>query len=613
MKKYLYNHVVLLFLITIIIFLSKWIFSFYYFNDSIDSKIIFDAEVDGYFYYYYTKYISDLHFLGTDIKSSVAGEAFSSLLLHALLLKFFGFYGFLLAEVICIFIFLLIFYKICRFFDFTNFFSISIPLLIFSIPLIIELSFLNNISILHNFKQIYNLRYPNPLVSNLFLFSFIYFLLRMEKNYILNFKNIFILSIILSITFSSYYYYFVAEVITFFIFILYKEKNRFFLYFNKKIKLFLISLLVFFVISSPFILMLINAEPDYMQRVGSLIIDDKQKKLLLIHFFSKIFSLNFFFIFFVNILITIILKIKKSNYTNFKIIFDLFFISTVISPILFIQFSPKISPLYNFNFTIFIGLFLSIFFGFCFLMRLFLKNKVMIRLNYYINFCLILSLFFINLAYRYTQYSSLNSNENYKLYRKNFSKVTGEIKNRNDFNNIVTFDDKLVIWATLHNFGEIPLKSGVLTSESNDAIESNLFESFKLLGLNENNLLEIFKNKKSSWRFHNRYTQIFFWFRYSANSLTTHNNSTDFNKNDLEFIKTISPLHAHSFAIPRSELIRLKEDFIDFKISSDFNPNYIVIFDKKMIAMIKKKFKDECYIEDSKNLFFLALQNNNCS
>ena len=86
----------------------------------------------------------------------------------------------------------------------------------------------------------------------------------------------------------------------------------------------------------------------------------------------------------------------------------------------------------------------------------------------------------------------------------------------------------------------------------------------------------------------------------------------DFDKNDLEFIKTISPLHSHSFAIPNYELIRLKRDFIDFKSSSDFNPNYIVIFDKKMISMIKKKFNNECYIVNSKDLFFLALHNNNC-
>jgi hypothetical protein len=349
-----------------------------------------------------------------------------------------------------------------------------------------------------------------------------------------------------------------------------------------------------------------------MERVGSLIVNDNQKKLLLNHFFAKIFSLNFLIIFATNILITIVLKFKKSVNINFKIIFDLFFISTVISPILFIQFSPKIVPLYHFNFTIFISLFLALFFGFCFLIQNFFHKKTTYKPILYLNYFLILSLFLVNFTYRYTEYSSLKLDKNYTQFRKNFSLVTNKIKSQNNFNNIVTFDDRLMIWASLYNFKKIPLMSGVLTSASNQTIENTLFETFKLLGMNENNFLEIFKNERSSWRFLNRYTQIFFWYRYSANSLTTHNNAIDFDKNDLEFIKTISPLHSHSFAIPNYELIRLKRDFIDFKSSSDFNPNYIVIFDKKMISMIKKKFNNECYIVNSKDLFFLALHNNNC-
>ena len=615
MEKYSYKNIILLFLISSVIFTSKWIFSFYFFNDTIDIKIIFDAEVDGYFYYYYTKYIAELNFVDlftNNVGNSVAGQAFSSLLLHSILLKFFGLYGLLIGDFICIFLFLFIFYKICCLLNFTNLFCISMPLLVFCIPLIIGISFLNEFSILQNFKQIYNLRYPNPMVSNLFLFLFIYFLLKMDKNYVLSFKNMIILSIILSITFCSYFYYFIAEVITFFLFILYKENSRFFLQFGKKIKLLLISLFVFFIISFPFILMLINTEPDYMERIGSLIVNDNQKQLLLNHFFAKIFSLNFLIIFTMNILITIILRFKKSVNINSKIIFDLFFISTVISPILFIQFSPKILPLYFFNFTIFISLFLALFFGFCFLIQNFLEKKITIKSYLYLNYFLILSLFFLNFTYRYIEYSSLNLDKNYTKFRKNFSLVTNKIKSQNNFNNIVTFDDRLMIWASLYNFKKIPLMSGVLTSAPHQTIENALFESFKLLGLNENNFLEIFKNKRSSWRFLNRYTQIFFWYRYSANSLTTYNNSIDFDKNDLEFIKTISPLHSHSFAIPNYELIRLKRDFIDFKSSSDFNPNYIVIFDKKMISMIKKKFNNECYIVNSEDLFFLALHNNNC-
>ena len=616
MKKNSYKNIISLFVISTTIFVSKWFFSFYYFEDSIDIKILFDTEGDGYFYYYYTKYISGLNLFDLFSKNnegnSVAGQAFFSLLPHAILLKFFGLYSFLIGEFICIFLFLFIFYKICRLLIFSNFYSILIPLIIFCVPLIIEISFLNNFILLQNFKQIYNLRYPNPMVSNLFLFVFIFFLLKMEKNYVLNFKNIIIFSIILSITFSAYFYYFIAEVITLTMFIIYKENNNIFFEFNKKIKLLLTFIIIFFIISSPFIFILYNAEPDYMERVGTLIIDDEQRKLLLIHFVDKILSIKFLLIFSFNILITLILKIKKSEDINFKIIFDFFFISALISPLIFIQFSPRISPLYYFNFTIFISLFLSIFFGFCFLVKTFFKKLASTKNIIYLNFFLILLLLITNFSYRYLEYKSLNLNKNYKEFRKNFSLVTTEIKKRNNFDNIVTLNDRLMIWATLYNFNEVSLLSGVLTSASNKSIENNLFDSFKFLGLNENNFLNSFRNKRSSWRFLNRFTQIFFWYRYSANSLTTYNRSIDFDKDDLSFIKRISPLHAQSIAIPRSELSRLKDDFVNFKDDLNIDKNYIVIFDKEIIGNIKKGFKKECYVINNKNLFFLALNNENC-
>tara|TARA_B100000767_G_scaffold148235_1_gene139609 strand:- start:158 stop:2053 length:1896 start_codon:yes stop_codon:yes gene_type:complete len=616
MEKYISKNIILLVLISTLIFASKWFFSFYYFKDSIDIKILFDTDGDGYFYYYYTKYISDLNLLDLFTKNnegkSIAGQAFFSLLPHAILLKFFGFNGFLIGEFICIFLFLLIVYKICRLLNLSNFFSISIPLFFFCVPLIIEISFLNNFTILQNFKQIYNLRYPNPMVSNLFLFLFIFFLLKMEKSYFLNYKNIAVFSIILGITFSAYFYYFIVQIITLTIFILYKENKNFFFQFNKKIKLLLFFLIIFFIISSPFIFILINAEPDYMERVGTLIIDDQQKKILLNHFLIRIFSMKFLLIFAFNIIITLILKIKKSENTNFKIIFDLFLISTLISPLMFIQFSPKISPLYYFNFTIFISLFLSVFFGICFLIKDFLNQINIIAFNKYLKFFLISSLLIVIISHRYIEYKSLNLDQNYKEFRNNFSLVTNEIKKHNNFDNIITLNDRLMIWATLHNFKDVPLLSGVLTSESNKSIENKLFESFKILGLNENDFSNSFRNKRSNWRFLNRFTQIFFWYRYSANALTTYNQSIDFDKSDLEFIKKISPLHVQSIAIPRSELFRLKNDFINYKKRSNIIANYIVIFDKEMIGIIKKEFNEGCYITKNKNLFFLALNNENC-
>ena len=169
-----------------------------------------------------------------------------------------------------------------------------------------------------------------------------------------------------------------------------------------------------------------------------------------------------------------------------------------------------------------------------------------------------------------------------------------------------------MIWSILNDFDNVILTSGVLTSDTNKKIENDLFKTFKYLGLDENDFLEIFRNKKKGWRFLNSYTQKFFWFKYTATSLKTYNNSENFLDSELKFIKKTSPLHAQSLAIPIFEFDRLKQDFIKANDIFTEKPEYIVITDKEMINMIDKNFTDYCYIEDSKTLIFLRLKKSQC-
>ena len=48
------------FLITV-----KWFFSFYFFQENIDVKIIFESVTDGKYYFPLIKYLSDLNFTAT--------------------------------------------------------------------------------------------------------------------------------------------------------------------------------------------------------------------------------------------------------------------------------------------------------------------------------------------------------------------------------------------------------------------------------------------------------------------------------------------------------------------------------------------------------------------
>ena len=82
----------------------KWFFSFYFFPENIDVKIIFESVTDGKYYFPLIKYLSDLNFAATfdpNIESlKIIPIPVSSLLLHSIFLKLFNFYSFIFLEFI---------------------------------------------------------------------------------------------------------------------------------------------------------------------------------------------------------------------------------------------------------------------------------------------------------------------------------------------------------------------------------------------------------------------------------------------------------------------------------------------------------------------------------
>ena len=74
--------------------LVKWFLSFYFFQEEIDVKILFESVTDGKYYYPLIKYLSDLNYTSSfdpiieDLK--IIPIPISSLLLHAIFLKIFN-------------------------------------------------------------------------------------------------------------------------------------------------------------------------------------------------------------------------------------------------------------------------------------------------------------------------------------------------------------------------------------------------------------------------------------------------------------------------------------------------------------------------------------------
>ena len=571
------NSFLILLLISVFLFIFKWIFSYIYFDDDLSIKIIFDTKSDGYFYYIYTKSLTTLNFNNSfdtnivDLKNLPL--PFYSIFFPSLLLKIFGHSSILIIEFICIFLFLLIFFLIFKKFNFSSIISILLALILFNIPTIIETLNLSSLPYFRSLNELYNLRFPRPIIVNLFYYVFILYLLSLDKVNIFTYKTFAFLAIILSFSLSSFYYYFIIQFISFILILFYYFKINELLNLNA-LKYYFFSIGIFILISIPFFYFLITSESDYQERLYIINLGIEKKIILLEYLFLKLFSIKSFFLI---LLLSIInfLYYKKKLYNCYKVnIFFILLIASIISPFFFIIFSNKTGLVYHFTNLIVVNIFLYVF---ILISNLFFKKILIFKknlLSYIIVFTLLV-------FYNFTIYKSFKDkslNENYKLYRAGISQATQVVKDTNlDIVNILTFDSRLMVWAILNDINQIKPISGQLVPKKHEMIENDLIETFKFLNLNNYSFIKFFENRFAGWRLFNPNTQLFFWGRYSASKLQTYKNSTNFKVEELKLINKTTPLNVQSIAIPIEEFYRLDNKFNNHVFQNEFKPNMIVL------------------------------------
>ena len=589
LKKKIYNSYIkeltYIFFLAFFLFIGKWIFSFYYFNEDLGIKIILESQSDGYFYFPYVKALSTLNFNNsfdlniTNLKN--ISLPFGSILFHSIFFYFFGISSFVILELLCIFLFLIIFYLIFLKFQLSKLISIILTLFLFILPSLVHWLKLDQISYLSKLSDLYDLRFPRSLVVNLFLFYFILLLLNLNNKKIYSNKDFIILGFILAASFTSFYYFFIIESISLLLFLFYKSSFSIGNFFYKKIKFYLILIFTFFILSAPFLLNMYFSEPDYNERLCIIDLNLNRKIILLNHLLKGILKIEFLFVFFVISFSTYWFNKKKIQNFHLNNIFYIFFISSVLSPFIFIIFSPKSCLVYHFNNYIFIFSFLSFLFIFINILKNIFNNYFIIKKinKSFLVFFIFIFIVFYNLKI-YFDYRSNYNLKDYTDYRNYLNLTVLEIQKVKflDKNlSLLTFDPHLMVWAIMNDIKNIKLISGQLVPKTHNMIENDLISTFKFLDLNENDFIKLFENKKSGWRYLNSYTQLFFWMKYSANSLKTFNDSKEFDSDVMKFIENTSPLHAQSLAIPNDEYKRLRSKFKNFKENQYKKPSIVAV------------------------------------
>ena len=610
MNKPYFNKI---FYLSLLLFLSKWLFSFYFsFEENFVTKIIFDLTDWQYFTLIYN--LSNLDFNPSYDPELLNLKYISipiySVIFHSIFLKIFNLYGFLIIEFIFI---LLFFYILIKFFEklgVNNFESIFLTLFIFCIPSIIDILGLYKFNYVGTLKEFYNLRIPRPLVTQIYFLLFLLFLVVKNKDEKFKFWELGVVGALFSLMWGSLFYYLAISALSFAIYYFYINNFQI-----SKIRNYIkdafIVIIFFIIFSLPLFLILLNTESDWLVRIGFIDLNIDKKIIILKNFFYKLFSLEFLLVFFILTAFYFYLKNKKIYKKEGVNLLYIIFLSSFIAPVVFVILSPTIIEIFHFmNLIVTISFFVLTVFIFLTFLNL-IKN---VSINKYVlTLAMGLMIFFyISNNYIKMKNNSLNSD------RLDFNSLVNELNNLkiNKKDSILTFDGLVQTHFILQGYTNLPFVISINTPQSDRVVENKIINIFKFLNLSKDDFLKFIRNKKSGWRYINNNIGKTFVYKYQANQLTTFKNSMDFSEEEIKYIQKSSPLHTQQVIIPKFEIKRLINRFVKYNNESLLSPELIIINLKDEFSRNLKLNKNLFYFFKKINatyLIYFNKENNVCS
>jgi hypothetical protein len=588
-KKNNNSYYTLIFLLTIFIFILKYIYTFFFFkNDFLISKILLETTDNQY--YPLVESLSRFNFSPSYnnyfFAKKIITFPFLSLIWHAILFKFINYYTFIVLEFFFKYLTFLVLYKIFNKLDFNFISAIFFSFLILASPSyfhfigLLDLKYIGLIKDLIDSQIGY--RFPRPLVTFFYLNLFLYFVIsyfhndKNNKKYILLF-----LSLILAFLANSFFYLFISCSFLLFLLVLISFKKEYF--FLKKNK-FLLFCSILVVLIGLLIVLLQNfyGETDYSKRIGVFEINYEQKIFLFKYFILSFLKPEILFLFLFCFIIKFSVKkffFKKSTIIIMNVFFYLF-ISSIISPFVFVFLSPKIIALYHFfDLIIFAGIYFilfSLFVLFYYRYRLTFFSS----LNIYFGFSIIFLTIFLSsilIANKVDQREDLNLINSYLL--KNNISGTNKI--------LLTNDIKIINLWLHHRNKYLSVPEAFSNSLTDSQIEESLFLVFKSLNVSNKELENFLKLKTHDGR--NFFSLHLYNYKYQANSLKTFSSLDNYSSIDKSVILKTSPLRVTANIVPQNEIRNMLNKYKNLKSDIKYLPD-LIILDKNFPINFNSKF-----------------------
>jgi len=559
----------------------KWILSILNFELNINSLSLFNLEDTQYFPIVYS--LADFNFSPTYLDNVYADKIIGFPLigasLHSIFFSFMGIYSFMVLEYLFQIIFLIILFKFCLmiFKDHRkSFYFFIFLMLLYSIFGIITIyqdstTFEN---LYYLFKNNFGTRYPRPLITGVLIFLGLYFILDFKNQLHQSFDSSYVAktSIILGLLLNTFFYYFIIfSVLLFIVFCTSFSKKIFSKIVFKKAILFLIILSVFII---PFIFQNIYSEIDYSTRIGVIEINNDKRYFVITYLLKKLVSINFFPFLCLSLLSFYYSNKYLKKDSEMLNIFFYFIISSILSTIVFISFSPSVISIYHFVDIILFSFVLYPMLIFFTVIYEFLKKTKFSKILINDKVIIALTAIFLMLDGFY----AVND------FSKKKESIKEAIKLENFLDDKKLHNTKLKLFSNdriasnfwlLNNNNNLLISDGFTNSLKNSQIEYNLINSLKHFGFSEKNFKNFISLGKSEVR--NNFFLRLFNYRYQANSLYTYSDNRYYTENFHDVIINTSPFRAQNQIIPEDEKMRLLDLFINHKVNNELTADYIII------------------------------------
>lgn len=573
-------------LISSFLILVKYLVSYFYvFNEDLLLKILRLEDVE---YLFIVESLSRMDFK-TDWSiiykaENIIGFPIFSIIWHSIFFIFFKYYSIIILGVIFLFILYLLIFKILRNLNFDKKKSFFILISLVTIIQVLKyFGYIYEINLFYVVQQplfeFVGSRFPRPLITSIYLFLSIFCLQKIsyKKNLEETKKYLFLLCLSLALLINSFFYLFlVVSILSFLILLVNFRYNV--ISFIKKNTYSFIQLLSIIIIGF-FVIVVQNSfsESDYSYRIGLYNINFENKLYLINYFFLKLFQPEIIILLFLSIIFKFFVLKKFTDLNNNYNVLFYFFISSILAPFIFILLSNKMISLYHFwtivKFSGFLFVYLSIF-------VLFFNKFNKINLGIY-NFSLIIVLLIFNVLNAINLEKNINHEKIYDL-----SKLRGYLVKNNFLNsniNLYTNDYEVKhIWLDLDN-KYLTTIDGFSSSQSDDQLEETVLNILKLFNIQNDKLIKMLSDIEKDGSKRNNFSAEYFNYKYSVNTLRHYKPLVnEYTNNEIKIIKEISPLVSYYTIIPKSEKLRILDNYKKINISKLVYPDLIILRKNKL-------------------------------